>query len=116
MAECGKTPITLRVVGGTDAKPNSWPWQISLRVRVHGKLHHICGGSLISPTHVVTAAHCAVKNTAPSRYKVVAGKFDQSLYRRRLTKAAFMLRNFLITHFVVEDVVIMQSVIVAVCC
>ena len=74
IAECGKRPIATRVVGGTDAQPHSWPWQVSLRVKVRGKLYHICGGSLISSTHVVTAAHCVVKNAAPSRYKVVVGK------------------------------------------
>ena len=75
-AGCGKRPISTRVVGGINAEPNSWPWQISLRVKARGKLYHICGGSLISPTHVVTAAHCVVKNAAPSRYKVVVGKLN----------------------------------------
>lgn len=78
-AECGKRPILPRVVGGTDVVPNSWPWQISLRVFSRGKLYHICGGSLISPTHVVTAAHCVEKNAAPSRYKVVVGEHDQTV-------------------------------------
>lgn len=77
-AECGKRPMAARVVGGTDAIPNSWPWQISLKVAVRGKLYHICGGSLISSIHVVTAAHCVVKNATPSRYKIVVGEHDQS--------------------------------------
>lgn len=76
---CGKRPISTRVVGGINAEPNSWPWQISLRVKARGKLYHICGGSLISPTHVVTAAHCVVQNAAPSRYKVVVGEHDQTV-------------------------------------
>ncbi|ESO85340.1 hypothetical protein LOTGIDRAFT_95390, partial [Lottia gigantea] len=42
------------IVNGNDSPPCSWPWQVSLQ-RV-GK--HYCGGSLISPNFVVTAAHC----------------------------------------------------------
>ena len=43
-----------RVVGGTDANPHSWPWQVYLKYNYF----FTCGGSLIHPQWVVTAAHC----------------------------------------------------------
>ena len=58
-----------RVVNGNDAKRNAWPWQISLRVG--GR--HFCGGSIINPRWVVTAAHCVEENPSPGGYTVVVG-------------------------------------------
>ncbi|KAJ7370887.1 hypothetical protein OS493_028957 [Desmophyllum pertusum] len=66
---CGMRPPFARVVNGQDASPHSWPWQISLRVR--GR--HICGGSLIRPDWILTAAHCVDRNPNPSGYTVVVG-------------------------------------------
>ncbi|XP_031571313.1 chymotrypsinogen B-like [Actinia tenebrosa] len=66
---CGNRPAGARVVNGQDAAQHSWPWQISLRVR--GR--HICGGTLIRPDWVLTAAHCVDRNPVPSGYTVVVG-------------------------------------------
>ena len=50
-----------RIVGGFEAVPNSWPWQVSFR---HPDYYeaipggHICGGTLISDRWVISAAHC----------------------------------------------------------
>lgn len=41
------------VVDGRNADTDEWPWMVSLRSG-----GHMCGGSIISPTTVVTAAHC----------------------------------------------------------
>ena len=47
-----------RIVGGDVAPPGLAPWQVSMQYRSNGSLSHFCGGSLISPTWVLTAAHC----------------------------------------------------------
>ncbi|UJR25655.1 hypothetical protein I4U23_007006 [Adineta vaga] len=46
---------TTRIVGGEPVSVHrSWPWMVS--VRKWG--HHICGGVIISPLFILTAAHC----------------------------------------------------------
>lgn len=57
--DCGKAPLNNRIVGGEDAVPGFWPWQVSLHFDLVGQ--HICGGTLINNQWVLTAAHCIVK-------------------------------------------------------
>uniref|UniRef100_A0A8D1YYA6 pancreatic elastase II n=1 Tax=Sus scrofa TaxID=9823 RepID=A0A8D1YYA6_PIG len=51
-------PQLPRVVGGEDARPNSWPWQVSLQYDSSGQWRHTCGGTLVDQSWVLTAAHC----------------------------------------------------------
>uniref|UniRef100_A0A8C9WH59 Elastase 3 like n=1 Tax=Scleropages formosus TaxID=113540 RepID=A0A8C9WH59_SCLFO len=72
---CGRPPIEpsiTRVVNGVDARPYSWPWQISLQVQSFDGWRHICGGSLIATNWVLTAAHCITRQT----YRVYVGKYN----------------------------------------
>jgi secreted trypsin-like serine protease len=47
-----------RIVGGTTAEANEYPWQIALFRRSGQNLTFRCGGTLIADTRVLTAAHC----------------------------------------------------------
>uniref|UniRef100_A0A8C8SC19 Peptidase S1 domain-containing protein n=1 Tax=Pelusios castaneus TaxID=367368 RepID=A0A8C8SC19_9SAUR len=59
-----------------DAVPYSWPWQISLQYERDGTFRHTCGGTLIAPNWVMTAAHCI---SSSRTYEVVLGKYDMSV-------------------------------------
>ncbi|KAB0803017.1 hypothetical protein PPYR_05203 [Photinus pyralis] len=51
-----KTGVSRRIIGGRPAKDKEVPYQVGLRTKYYNS--HFCGGSLISPLHVLTAAHC----------------------------------------------------------
>ncbi|XP_055556380.1 acrosin-like [Falco cherrug] len=59
--------------GGTDAQPGAWPWIVSIQALVEGGTAHICGGSLISPQWVLTAAHCFIEVRHITVLRVVLG-------------------------------------------
>ncbi|XP_037238589.1 acrosin-like [Falco rusticolus] len=75
---CGLRPAAFhygmsRVVGGTDAQPGAWPWIVSIEALLEGGTAHICGGSLISPQWVLTAAHCFFEDRNITMWQVVVG-------------------------------------------
>jgi len=74
--QCGFKP-NVRIVGGTEAPKGAWPWQVMLKRRNGGQF---CGGTLIHPQWVVTAAHC-VPGTRPSQINIRLGAH----YRTRST-------------------------------
>ena len=57
-----------RIINGVDAKKGVWPWQVLIRFIEDAH----CGGSIIDPFWVVTAAHC-IKGKEPlmKEFKVV---------------------------------------------
>eukprot|EP01083_Nonionella_stella_P100641 284128_1 len=54
-----------RIIGGSNAGGNEFPFSVSMQ----DNIGHFCGGSLIAPNLVLTAAHCLGGN-----YDVIIGR------------------------------------------
>jgi secreted trypsin-like serine protease len=81
--QCGNpaiTPDTTKIVGGKDAIPYSWPWQVALfKKPIFGSAYQFCAGTIIDPQWVLTAGHCfygSDKNPAP--FSVKLGVFNKT--------------------------------------
>ena len=71
--ECGKKKPNSRIVGGTNAQPGSWPWQVLLDFKpFRGPVW--CGGSILSPHWIVTAAHCFDVGKNTTSFILTVGK------------------------------------------
>lgn len=65
-----------RVVGGYGVDSEEYiNYQISLQYNKDGKHRHFCGGSIIAPNRILTAAHCVVGQNA-EKLSVMAGIND----------------------------------------
>ncbi|XP_034479085.1 trypsin alpha [Drosophila innubila] len=58
-----------RIVGGWATNITHFPHQVSLQLGTR----HICGGTIIAPNVILTAAHCVVKVDEPQSYSIRAG-------------------------------------------
>uniref|UniRef100_A0A8V0XNX7 Transmembrane serine protease 15 n=1 Tax=Gallus gallus TaxID=9031 RepID=A0A8V0XNX7_CHICK len=78
--------FTKKIVGGSDARREAWPWIVSL----HFNSRPVCGASLVNEEWLVTAAHCVYgRQLQPSTWKAVLGLYDQS----NMTDASTVVRN-----------------------
>lgn len=69
-----------KIINGEDAKSNSYPWIVSLRLNLSGTYsNHFCGGSIIDENTILTAAHCVVITKNISLFTVFVGLHDSTI-------------------------------------
>lgn len=77
---CGQRSFSkyFKIVGGSQAEVETQPWIAGIFQNIMGTDQFLCGGSLIDPCWVLTAAHCfynpTKKQPNKSVYKVFLGK------------------------------------------
>lgn len=65
-----------KIVGGENAREHEAPFMVTLQVnRGDGRYRHTCGGSILNPNWVLSAAHCAME-VVQLDYQIVAGQHN----------------------------------------
>lgn len=69
--------VGVRIVGGEDCPISVHPYLISIRFGVENI--HRCGGSIINPSWILTAAHCFFSLIPIEKYVVIGGISDMDI-------------------------------------
>jgi secreted trypsin-like serine protease len=85
--------IEPKIIGGLTAHAGADPWQVALihSDKVGPDRRPFCGGTLVSSTWVVTAAHCVDNHTLPSDFDVLGGTVDVDVGGTRVHVAEIVI-------------------------
>lgn len=93
-----------KIVGGENAVEHNAPFMVTLQVDrlQNGVYRHTCGGSILNPSWVLSAAHCVMGQVFP--YQIVAGQHNLAVNsgREQIRKVASFLMH---ESFIAGDVV-----------
>ncbi|XP_065091121.1 chymotrypsin-1-like [Ochlerotatus camptorhynchus] len=83
-------PATSKIVNGTDASINDYPFMISLR---SASGSHSCGGSIINKYWILTAAHCVNYYSTPLVQSIQVGR---SVISRDVDDSVYLIDDVII--------------------
>ncbi|KAJ2840508.1 Kallikrein-14 [Coemansia erecta] len=74
------------IIGGQGVENHDYPFVVYLSIETQPSWHAVCGGTLISDRHIVTAAHCLIHAHAPQAIRIGYG--STHVHRQTSIRAA----------------------------
>ncbi|CAF2518121.1 unnamed protein product [Rotaria sp. Silwood2] len=101
---CSSSPVSIsRIVGGEDAGASAWSWAVS--ISIDGD--YLCGGSIISNSWIITAAHC-VENSLASSVTIYAGSNNRWSGIQNRTVSQIIIHPYYNSHTFTNDIALLK--------
>jgi len=94
--KCGESFPKDRIVGGTAASVDEFPWLVALIKRQGYSVYQFCGATIINNKYLLTAAHCFGDGTSP--YGLYASIADHDLSTMTETESVTVKIKQVILH------------------
>lgn len=102
---CGELTLGVGLIsGGRQTNVSEVPWHVGIYRRYIGnQFSQICGGTIITPTHVISAAHCFWDEETKQLFNldmfaVMAGKSQRDYYAPENGAQTFSVQNIEVPH------------------
>ena len=105
LAAAPSDPEVAAIIGGTEAQPGEFPFQVAL-VTPGG--FQFCGGTFISRNWVLTAAHCVDGGTDPATVKVLAGAHDKTTEGEALDVSRILVHPSFVPSAISSDIALLE--------